>query len=396
LQSTKNIVSPYAKFRLQWTVCGHMGNPAYCSVFDQTGNFLLTGADDYLIKIWDVNRGLLVRSCKGHLSYISLIAVSPDNSLFASCCVFGTIRVWRMCDGVCLKMMKHEGSINWIKFDEASCALASGGDDGQCIMWDLTKLVSLEELRSPLVQEVLKSKERQRLEATRAMEDHDSDLSQQLKNTSSSLGIFDWSCIQRLSTATTLPSANLTTSQAQTVTGILPFPHVSEEMDGLLSNTSIRVVCLDICSVAGVVVTGSDDAVARIWRFDNPAEGDHRYPARVSSKRAIDIHRSAYTSAEDYATVQRHLLLRLEGHLHPVTDVQFNSMGDRVVTGSNLDGTVRIWSLDRHYSSSVHLILDLSEQDDISGQQQSSGQPALTKTGRRGAPRTLSTNSLTP
>jgi WD40 repeat protein len=374
-----------------------MGNPAYCSVFDQTGNFLLTGADDYLIKIWDVKKGLLVRSCKGHLSYISLIAVSPDNSLFASCCTFGTIRVWRMSDGVCLKMMKHNGGVNWIKFDASSCALASASDDGQCIVWDLSVLLATDELESPLLQKALSTRESTTTKASSESVDED-DAEEVIKG-----GLFDWSTVRRgISTMplpnTGPPSVAANAAITQQITGILPLPHVSDEFGGgLVSSSSIRVVCLDICTVAGVVVTGSDDAVARIWRFDQPPIGNHRYPYRGPQKRH-DLHRGNYTQ-EELHIVQRHLLLRLEGHIHPVTDVQFNSMGDRVVTGSNLDGTVRIWSMDRNYTASVHLILDLSEQDDVTGGQAAAAgaaaQATLTRSGRRGGPRTNNT-SLTP
>eukprot|EP01033_Poteriospumella_lacustris_P000228 gene229-151_t len=281
-----------------------MGNPAYCSVFDQTGNFLLTGADDYLIKIWDVKKGLLVRSCKGHLSYISLIAVSPDNSLFASCCTFGTIRVWRMSDGVCLKMMKHNGGVNWIKFDASSCALASASDDGQCIVWDLSVLLATDELESPLLQKALSTRESTTTKASSESVDED-DAEEVIKG-----GLFDWSTVRR---------------------GISTMP---------LPNTG---------------------------------------PPSVAANAAITQ--------------------QITGHIHPVTDVQFNSMGDRVVTGSNLDGTVRIWSMDRNYTASVHLILDLSEQDDVTGGQAAAAgaaaQATLTRSGRRGGPRTNNT-SLTP
>ncbi|OYW81363.1 MAG: hypothetical protein B7Z26_05170, partial [Asticcacaulis sp. 32-58-5] len=130
-----------SQFRVLYTVSGHMMNPAYCCVFDQTGRYLLTGADDYLVKIWDVEKGQLIKTCKGHMGYISLVAVSPDNSLFASACTMGTIRIWRLCDGLCLQVFKHQAAVNWIKFDRTSCALASASDDGQCIVWDLSKLL---------------------------------------------------------------------------------------------------------------------------------------------------------------------------------------------------------------------------------------------------------------
>ena len=44
--------SLYTGFRHFWTVSGHMYNPAYCCQFDRTGRFVVSGADDYNLKIW--------------------------------------------------------------------------------------------------------------------------------------------------------------------------------------------------------------------------------------------------------------------------------------------------------------------------------------------------------
>ena len=41
-------------FNRLWTLHGHMRNPCYCAVFDKTGRFDISGSDDFLLKIWDV------------------------------------------------------------------------------------------------------------------------------------------------------------------------------------------------------------------------------------------------------------------------------------------------------------------------------------------------------
>lgn len=139
-----------ANYQVLYTVNGHMMNPAYCTVFDKSGCFLLTGADDYLVKIWDVENGVLVRTCRGHNAYITLIDVTPDNSLFASADTFGSIRVWRMRDGQCLKIFKHKHHccVNWLKFDVATGALASVADDGRCIVWDVSRCLTENQVAS--------------------------------------------------------------------------------------------------------------------------------------------------------------------------------------------------------------------------------------------------------
>ena len=127
--------------KMQWAISGHMFNPAFCCVFDRTCRYLITGADDFLVKIWDAETGILVHTCKGHSAYVSYVAVSPDNALFASACTQGTVRVWRLSDGVCVQVLKHQTDITWMKFDAATGALATGSEDSQCIVWDLSKLL---------------------------------------------------------------------------------------------------------------------------------------------------------------------------------------------------------------------------------------------------------------
>ncbi|KAJ2692816.1 hypothetical protein H4R19_006091, partial [Coemansia spiralis] len=38
----------------------------FCTLFDRTGRRLLTGSDDYLIKVWCTQTGYLINTFKGH------------------------------------------------------------------------------------------------------------------------------------------------------------------------------------------------------------------------------------------------------------------------------------------------------------------------------------------
>ena len=122
-------------YKLQYITSGHFLTPAYCAIFDRSGRYALTGADDTLVKVWDADRGSLVMTLRGHKGYITFIAVSPDNALVASSCTEGEIRLWRLRDGECVALLKHSRAVNWMKFDELTGALASGGDDGFAYIW---------------------------------------------------------------------------------------------------------------------------------------------------------------------------------------------------------------------------------------------------------------------
>ena len=78
-----------------FTVRGH-SLAAYCAVYDKTGDLIITGSDDRLVKIWSSRTGLLLKSCRGHLHEIADLSVSSDNKMLASASIDGVIRLWNI------------------------------------------------------------------------------------------------------------------------------------------------------------------------------------------------------------------------------------------------------------------------------------------------------------
>lgn len=101
----------YTKINMHARKLGHL-SAVYCVSFDRTGNYIFTGADDALIKIWKASNGRLLATLRGHNSEITDIAVNHENTLLASGSCDKTIRVW------CLKtkapiavLQSHTGTI---------------------------------------------------------------------------------------------------------------------------------------------------------------------------------------------------------------------------------------------------------------------------------------------
>lgn len=47
--------------------CDFVGLPFFfAAIFDRTGQYVITGSDDRLVKIWSSETGLCLRSCRGH------------------------------------------------------------------------------------------------------------------------------------------------------------------------------------------------------------------------------------------------------------------------------------------------------------------------------------------
>ncbi|KAH8547630.1 hypothetical protein BGW37DRAFT_432323, partial [Umbelopsis sp. PMI_123] len=79
------------------TLFGHRF-PIYCVTFDKSGLRVITGSDDYLVKIWCARTGYLIYTLRGHQKEITDLTLNEENSLLATASTDGIIRVWSMKD----------------------------------------------------------------------------------------------------------------------------------------------------------------------------------------------------------------------------------------------------------------------------------------------------------
>lgn len=524
-------------YRLLWTVSGHALNPAYCTIIDGSGRFAITGADDYLVKVWNIENGTLALTCRGHNGFISIIALSPDNSLLASACTLGVIRIWRLRDGCCIQVLKHgDKQVNWIAFDRTNCALTSVGDEGSCIVWDLSVLLALHKGDIPLL-DVLKPDEIRTYDLTvgrheqsplpstqssssaarvldaavdRSMLKSDegaTDLSEPSPSTEMDAHLFAISLMQEESLdesftdrlngghsngvnggpkgngitllngenySTQKPVETLSSSSSSSFSSYssssssppcrlwrptvkhtdpadsalngntvrdvthhidlsgppveivnmrsqrrsaeqvmvvepgpsiptprkkpqglfdwnlnqfpenlnkLVLPHIRDAFSAAPGNEGIKVQCLDVSPLGGVLATGCEDGIVRVWRYgvvSTSSSGSDRGSGVASSSHPVKGPDGSYDD-EAYRTlkmafsprelerikrVSDHMLPRLEGHVSGVTDLRFSNEGDRIVTGSLLDGTVRIWAFNRDFTKNDHIVLVMADDDE--------------------------------
>jgi hypothetical protein len=127
------------------TINSHMAYPVYCLRFDRTGRYFITGADDYLVKVFcmgvskscEVRRGddgnrllrinyganatgaVLVATLRGHAGVINDIDVSADNCFLATASEDGDCRIWGLKDGCPIAILRgHTGGANMVSADE--------------------------------------------------------------------------------------------------------------------------------------------------------------------------------------------------------------------------------------------------------------------------------------
>lgn len=130
----------YVKAQLFRRLLGHLSS-VYCVLFDRSGNYIFTGADDLLVKMWSAQDGRLLATLRGHSAEITDLAVSPDNGLLAAGSCDKVIRVW------CLHtlapvavLLGHTAMVTSLRFCPyprgARQFLVSTGNDGCVCFWD--------------------------------------------------------------------------------------------------------------------------------------------------------------------------------------------------------------------------------------------------------------------
>lgn len=130
----------FSKAQLFRRLLGHLSS-VYCVLFDRSGHYIFTGADDLLVKIWSASDGRLLGTLRGHSAEITDLAVSPDNGLLAAGSCDKVIRVW------CLQtlapvavLLGHTAMVTSLRFCPYPRGerqfLVSTGNDGCVCFWD--------------------------------------------------------------------------------------------------------------------------------------------------------------------------------------------------------------------------------------------------------------------
>ncbi|OLY80300.1 Bromodomain and WD repeat-containing protein 3 [Smittium mucronatum] len=121
--------------------------PTFCVIFDRNGKRMITGSDDYLVKIWCTRTGYLIQTLRGHRDVITDMSLNFENTLLASASSDGTVRIWNLKSGKPEAVLT--GSINSPKkgiinvhFSPSPIPqtryLAAVAEDGNCYLykWD--------------------------------------------------------------------------------------------------------------------------------------------------------------------------------------------------------------------------------------------------------------------
>ena len=123
--------------------------------FSPDGRTLAT-ADDYIVRLWEVDTGHELKLLVGHSGYVDSVTFSPDGRTLATASYDNTVRLWDAATGKELRVLegnkdvetvvtrlddgtvRENKDVESVAFSPDSLTVVTGSDDGTARLWDAT------------------------------------------------------------------------------------------------------------------------------------------------------------------------------------------------------------------------------------------------------------------
>src|SRR5207247_276573 len=89
------------------------GHKAYLRsvAFSRDSKYLVSGGDDRMVRLWDVDKGEEIKAFAGHSHFVWSVAFAPDTRHVLSGGLDKTVRLWDIGTGKELKEFKHKDTV---------------------------------------------------------------------------------------------------------------------------------------------------------------------------------------------------------------------------------------------------------------------------------------------
>jgi WD40 repeat protein len=104
--------------------------------FSPTGNWLITGHEDGLLRLWSITQNRQLRLFQGHDSWVWDVIWTADGEYIISASEDRTLRVWQVTTGECLQVLTGHSDRVWRVVTSGSIVVSASGD-GTLKVWDL-------------------------------------------------------------------------------------------------------------------------------------------------------------------------------------------------------------------------------------------------------------------
>lgn len=130
-----------AQEKLKTEVVPQVGHSIEIDSLDisRDGKWLVSGGQDHSIKLWDANKGFLLRDFRGHGQNIMSLALSPDGKHVLSGSFDTTMKVWDLASGKLVHSMAHPvpyGAVFSVAYSPNGRNAVSGNLDGKVRIWN--------------------------------------------------------------------------------------------------------------------------------------------------------------------------------------------------------------------------------------------------------------------
>jgi WD40 repeat protein len=117
---------------------GQNKSPVECLCFDAEEQYIVSGASNGSIKVFDLNEGRLARNLSGHQVNTSSIQYHPYGEFIVSGSVDCSMKVWDVRNKSCIQTYSgHKKEVTCVRFSPDGRWIASSGKDNQLLIWDL-------------------------------------------------------------------------------------------------------------------------------------------------------------------------------------------------------------------------------------------------------------------